>query len=238
MSGSMIDELLGQLQGAPAGQIAQQLGTDPGTAQNAIAAALPMIVGALGRNTQSSDGAGALFGALQRDHMGDNSLDLGGLLGGLLGGGASAGAAGGLGGLGGLLGGLLGGGSASATSASAAPASPQLDGGGILGHIFGGAQPRAQDGLGQATGLNGGQAGQLLKILAPIVMAYLAKQVAARNMDAGGLGDMLGQQRAQVQQQGGLGGGLLNAVLDQDGDGKVDLGDLVRLGGSLLGGRR
>lgn len=241
MSGSMIDDLLGQLQGAPAGQIAQQLGTDPGTAQNAIAAALPMIVGALGRNTQSNDGAGALFGALQRDHMGDNSLDLGGLLGGLLGGGASAGAAGaagGLGGLGGLLGGLLGGGSANAASASAAPTSAQLDGGGILGHIFGGAQPRAQDGLGQATGLSGGQAGQLLKILAPIVMAYLAKQVTTRNMDAGGLGNMLGQQRAQVQQQGGLGGGLMNAVLDQDGDGKVDLSDLVRLGGSLLGGRR
>ena len=121
---------------------------------------------------------------------------------------------------------------------SGAPASRQLDAGGILGHIFGGAQPRAESGLGQATGLNSGQSGQLLKILAPIVMAFLAKQVMAKNMDAGGLGSMLGQEHSRVQSQGGLGGGLMNAVLDQDGDGKVDLGDLLKIGGSLLGGRR
>ena len=48
----------------------------------------------------------------------------------------------------------------------------------------------------------------------------------------------LGQEQARVQNQGGLGGGLLGAVLDQDGDGKVDLTDLLRMGGSLLGGRR
>ena len=230
MSASLIDDLLGQLQGAPTGQIAQQLGTDTQTAQNAIAAALPMIVGAMGRNTQSAGGADALLGALQRDHSGSaGGIDLGGLLGGLLGGGGGASAAGGLGGLGGLLGSVLGGG---------APASRQVDAGGILGHIFGGAQPRAESGLGQATGLSGGQSGQLLKILAPIVMAFLAKQVSARNMDAGGLGSMLGQERAQVQQQGGLGGGLMNAVLYQDGDGDVDLSDLLRVGGGLLGGRR
>ena len=226
MNGSLIDDLLGQLEGAPAGQIAQQLGTDPNTAQDAIAAALPMIVGALGRNAQQPGGATDLFSALQRDHgAGAGGMDLGSMLGGLLGGGN----AGGLGGLGGLLGSVLGGG---------APASRQLDAGGILGHIFGGAQPRAESGLGQATGLNSGQAGQLLKILAPIVMAFLAKQVSARNMDAGGLGSALGQERARVQNQGGLGGGLMNAVLDQDGDGDVDLSDLLRMGGSLLGGRR
>ena len=217
MNGSLIDDLLGQLQGAPAGQIAQQLGTDPNTAQDAIAAALPMIVGALGRNAQQPGGATDLFSALQRDHgAGAGGMDLGSN-------------AGGLGGLGGLLGSVVGGG---------APASRQLDAGGILGHIFGGAQPRAESGLGQATGLNSGQAGQLLKILAPIVMAFLARQVSARNMDAGGLGSALGQERARVQNQGGLGGGLMNAVLDQDGDGDVDLSDLLRMGGSLLGGRR
>ena len=101
MNGSLIDDLLGQLQGAPAGQIAQQLGTDPNTAQDAIAAALPMIVGALGRNAQQPGGATDLFSALQRDHgAGAGGMDLGSMLGGLLGGGN----AGGLGGLGGLLG--------------------------------------------------------------------------------------------------------------------------------------
>lgn len=118
------------------------------------------------------------------------------------------------------------------------PANRQLDAGGILGHIFGGAQGRAEAGLEQGTNLNGGQAAALLKMLAPIVMSYLAQHVNARGMDAGGLGSALGQERARVQQQGGLGGGLLNAVLDQDGDGQVGLNDLLRMGGSLLGGRR
>ena len=232
MSASLVDDLMRQLQGAPTGQIAQQLGTDPNTAASAIEAALPMLLGALGRNAQQPGGAADLFGALQRDHGGGGAgaVDLGGLLGGLLGGGAgNAGAMGGLGGLGGLLGSVLGGG---------APASRQMDAGGILGHIFGGQQSRAESGLGQVTGMNSGQAGNLLKILAPIVMAFLAKQVMARGVDAGGLGNMLGQERAQVQQRGGLGGGLINAVLDQDGDGDVDLADLLKMGGGLLGGRR
>ena len=210
MNGSLVDELLQQLQGAPTGQIAQQLGTDSNTAASAIAAALPMIMGALGNNAQQPGGAGALFNALQRDHAGAGAMDLGSMLGG-------------------LLGSVLGGG---------APASRQMDGGGILGHIFGGAQPRAEAGLGQATGMRGDQASKLLKILAPIVMAYLAKQVMSRKMDAGGLGSALGQERSRVQSQGGLGGGLLTAVLDQDGDGKLDIGDLLKLGGGLLGGRR
>ncbi|MFT3777655.1 MAG: DUF937 domain-containing protein [Ottowia sp.] len=227
MNDSLISGLLGQLQGAPAGQIARQLGTDPQTAQNAIAAALPMMLGAMGRNAQAPGGADALFGALQRDHLGAaGGMDLGGLLGSLLGGGNSGGAGAGMGGLGDLLGSVLGGG---------APASRQVDAGGILGHIFGGAQPRAESGLGQATGLNGAQVSKLLMMLAPIVMGFLAKQVSARNMDAGGLGQVLGQEHAQVQQQSG---GLLDAVLDQNGDGKVDLSDLMKIGGSLLGGRR
>lgn len=230
MNGSLIDDLMRQLQGAPTGQIAQQLGTDQRTAASAIEAALPLIVGALGRNAQQPGGAADLFGALQRDHSGAGALDLGGMLGGLLGaGGGGRAAPSGMGGLGDLLGSVLGGG---------APASRQLDAGGILGHIFGGARPRAENGLGQATGMSSGQAGNLLKILAPIVMAALASRVRAQNMDAGGLGSTLGQERSRVQNQGGLGGGLLNAVLDQDGDGKVDLGDLLKLGGSLLGGRR
>ena len=230
MNGSVIDELLGQLQGDSMGQIARQLGTDAGTASQAVGAALPLLVGALGRNAQQPGGAAALLGALQRDHAGQGAVDVGGLLGALtgqVGGGGGAGA-----GLGGLLGGLLG------AAGGGTSASRQMDAGAILGHVFGGAQGRAEAGLGQATGLNGAQAGNLLKMLAPIVMAALSRRVNAGQLDAGGLGSMLGQERARVQQQGGLGGGLLGAVLDQDGDGKVDLGDLLKLGGSLLGGRR
>jgi hypothetical protein len=51
-------------------QIGAQLGTDPGTTQSAIAAALPMIVGALARNAQDPQQAGALSNALTKDHDG------------------------------------------------------------------------------------------------------------------------------------------------------------------------
>jgi hypothetical protein len=203
-SSSLVSELLAQLQGAPLQQLAQQLGTDTAQTQEAVSAALPMMLGALGQNAAQPQGAQALFGALQRDHAG-GGMDLGGLLGSLLGGGGSA---------------------------SAAP-----DGAAILGHIFGGNQQRAEAGLGQATGL-GSNAGQLLKLLAPIVMAFLAQRAQAGGMDAGSLGQTLGQERERVQQQGGLGGGLLGSLLDQDGDGQVGMGDLLKMGGSLLGGRR
>ena len=200
---SLVDELMAQLQGAPLQQMAQQLGASPAQTQDAVGAALPLLLGALGRNAAQPQGATDLFGALQRNHSG--GADLGGLLGSLLGGGAGGGG--------------------------------QQDGAAILGHIFGGNQQRTEAGLGQATGL-GAHAGQLLQMLAPIVMSFLAQRMQSGGMDAGGLGQVLGQERARVQQQGGLGGGLLGSLLDQDGDGQVGLGDLLKIGGGLMGGRR
>src|SRR5690606_21082535 len=81
-------ELFAQLQGAPMQQIARQLGTDQDQAGNAVATALPLLLGALGRNSAQPQGAEALFGALQRDHAA--GPDLGGLLGAVLGGAAAA----------------------------------------------------------------------------------------------------------------------------------------------------
>jgi len=197
----LTQELLSQLQGAPIRQLSGQLGIDPGQANQAVAAALPMLMGALGRNSAQPQGAEALFGALQRDHAG-GGLDLGGLLGAVLGGGASR----------------------------------QTDGAAILGHILGGGQPRAAQALGQGTGLDSGQAMKLLAMLAPIVMSFLAKRSSQQGLDAGGLGQLLGQERQQVRQQSG--GGALDALLDQDGDGDVDAADLLKLGMGLFGGKR
>ncbi|GGK09285.1 DUF937 domain-containing protein [Luteimonas terricola] len=192
---TLTDTLAAQLQGAPASQFAQRLGISQEQSSAAINAALPLLMGALGKNASQPQGAQALFGALQKDHAG---ADVGSVLGSVLGGGDQGGA--------------------------------------ILGHIFGGNQARAETGVAQATGLGQGQAGQLLKMLAPIVMAYLAKQAmsGASSQPASGaeaLGGLLGQEQQQIRQQGGLGGGLLGAVLDQDGDGQLGIGDLMKLGG-------
>ena len=186
-SPSLVDQLMNQLQGAPLQQMAQQLGTDTAQTQNAVSAALPLLLGALGNNAAQPQGAMDLLGAVQQHLQGAQSGQ----------GGAAA----------------------------------------ILGHIFGGNQQRAEAGLGQATGL-GANAGQLLQMLAPIVMAFLAQRVSSGGLNADGLGQVLGQEKARTQQQGGLGGGLLGALLDQDGDGQVGLSDLMKIGGNFLGGRR
>lgn len=203
-SNSLAEELFQQLQGAPLQQVSKQLGTGQMQTASAISAALPLLLGALGKNTAEPQGAEALFGALQRDHTG---LDLGSVLGAVLGG-------------------------------SAAPAA-QDNGGAILSHIFGGSQPHAAASLGQATGLGGDKAATLMKILAPIVLSFLAQRFLGQgNASPSGLSQILGQERQTAQQQGGLGGGLLGAVLDQDGDGQLGLGDILKIGGGLLGGKR
>lgn len=127
-------------------------------------------------------------------------------------------------GLGGLLGGLLGAGGAG------------NDGAAILGHMLGGARNQVESQLGQASGL-GDKIGPLLTMLAPLVMQFLSQRAQGGNLDAGGLGQLLGQEKASVQQQGGLAGGVLGSLLDQNGDGKLDATDLFKLGASFLGGR-
>jgi len=107
-------------------------------------------------------------------------------------------------------------------------------GGAILGHIFGGNQAAANQGLGQTTGLGQHNAGQLMAILAPIVMSALANHAQGQNLSPGGLGGMLGQESQQIQQQGGLVGGLLSAVLSHSG-GHLDLSHLLQGVGGLLG---
>ncbi|WP_303749289.1 DUF937 domain-containing protein [Stenotrophomonas pigmentata] len=127
--------------------------------------------------------------------------------------------------IGSVLGAVMGGGN-----------SPAANGAGILGHIFGGNQDRAETGLAQATGLSPSSSSQLLKILAPIVMAFIAQRMSSGGQaSAGGLAQILGQEKQQVSQAGGIGGGLLGSVLDQDGDGQFGVSDLIRLGSGLLG---
>jgi hypothetical protein len=126
----------------------------------------------------------------------------------------------------GILGGLLGGGGAAGGAAG---------GMSILGHIFGARQNQAAQGLGQTSGLGSANASQLMAILAPVVMSVLGNMSQRQGMSAGSLGNVLGQENQRIN-QGGT-GGLLASVFDQDGDGKLGLGDLLKVGEGLLGGR-
>jgi Bacterial protein of unknown function (DUF937) len=100
--------------------------------------------------------------------------------------------------------------------------------------VLGGRQEAVQQGVGAATGLSGAQAGQLLAMLAPIVMGALGSAKRSGGLDAGGLAAMLGQERTALGSgaSGGLGG--LMQLIDRDGDGSVmdDIGGML---GKMMG---
>lgn len=129
-----------------------------------------------------------------------------------------------------------------------------LGGGGqgsqILGHVFGSHQPRAAEAVGQTTGIGQDKAHMLLRWLAPIAMAYLAKRMFDHRQASGAgtpsanaptptpstgtsassptvLSDVLAPETRHAEQ-----GGLLGAVLGHGGG----LGDLLKAGSSILGG--
>ncbi|MEM1181222.1 MAG: DUF937 domain-containing protein [Acidobacteriota bacterium] len=109
---SVLELLSQQLDSNAISEMSRQIGADEKTTQNAVNAALPMLVGALANNTQQAGGAQALLGALDRDHDGSVLDDVMGFLGGA---GGQGGQGGGMGGA--ILGHILGGRQAGAEQA-------------------------------------------------------------------------------------------------------------------------
>src|SRR5690606_17171846 len=71
MSG-LLDLVKGAIDSGVVNKAATQLGTSPDKAESAIDAALPLLLGALGRNAAEPQGAQSPHRALERDHA-DNS---------------------------------------------------------------------------------------------------------------------------------------------------------------------
>ena len=78
----LLGTLAQTLGGQQMNQLASAIGADERTTQQAVGAALPAILAALNRNTNSTQGAQALNQALERDHDGSLLDNLGGFLGG------------------------------------------------------------------------------------------------------------------------------------------------------------
>lgn len=185
------DMIVQQLGNNGAKMIADKLGIPESVAKMAISAALPMIVGGLGRNASDPSGAQAISGALEK-HDGSILNDVVGALG--------------------------------------RPEEKQ-DGMAILGHILGSKQNNAQAALGQAAGLEQDKAGDLMAMLAPIVMGQLGQAKKEQGLDASAIAQLLGQEKETADKQ--LGG--MASLLDMDGDGDIT-DDMLKLGGNLLGG--
>ena len=229
---SLLDMVQQQLGGGAVDNIAQQIGADPQQTRGAIDMALPVLMGGLAQNAEQPEGAESLNRALD-DHTG--TLDqVSGFLGGMGGGNAGAGGGGGLGGLMNAMGGAQGGGAQmgglggmmDALGGGQRPGGGGLGGalggllggavgGKILGHILGGKRPQAETAIAQKSGLDSRQVGQLLMMLAPIVMGVLAKRKQQAQLDTGTLQGELQQTRQQAQQRAQQGDNPLGAILGQ-----------------------
>ena len=186
--------------------LSRNIGADPAATSRAVGLALPAILAGLSRNASNPQGARDLDRALG-DHDGGVLDQLGGMLGG--GGGE---------GLGGALGGGLGGGIGAA----------------ILGHIFGSRRAPVEQGVGRASGLDSRQVGQLLVLLAPIVMGVLGRMKQQKGIDAAQLPDVLQKTTRRIEQDSPGAGGLAG-MLDSNDDGQI-ADDLARMGSSVLAG--
>lgn len=193
---ALLEILAGSLGRGAVDQISSRLGLNPNTTGRIVQAAIPLLVGALARNSSSPSGATALQSALNKDHDGSVLDDVLGFLG----------------------------------------SSQQGPGAGILRHVLGEQQSTVQSTIGQAAGVDGAQAGQVLEMLAPLVMGALGKKSAQEGLDAGGLSQFLqGEAQAVQQPQPDIMGSLLG-MLDQNKDGNV-VDDVSSLLGKLLNNR-
>jgi hypothetical protein len=78
---SLLETLQQHLGGGVTEQISRQLGADRSTTSTAMAAALPVLLGALARNASNGTGAAELHGALSKDHDGSILDSLSGVIG-------------------------------------------------------------------------------------------------------------------------------------------------------------
>lgn len=177
-------------------QVSKQVGGNQDATQRAIAAAIPMLLSALQKNTKSRSGAESLARALEKDHDGGILGNLGSMLG---------------------------------------QASNQSAGEKILGHVLGGRKDNVSNQLSQATGLGANDVSKILASLAPVVLGAVGKAKKDNNLGVSGLQDLLKQERKSIKkQQPNL--SFLEKALDSDGDGDVDLSDVLKQGSGLLKG--
>ncbi|PTU55348.1 hypothetical protein DBB34_14905 [Sphaerisporangium cinnabarinum] len=200
-----IDDILSTV---PLDQLAGRLGVDEATAQRAVGAALPALLGGLRANAQDPAGAASLGEAVaQHDPaLVEGGVDLDDV--------------------------------------------DTDDGRKIVGHVFGQNEQAVVAQLADSTGTGKDLLAKVLPALAPIALAFLAKQLGGAGAPGGaptgtGTGNgsatrKSGDERSGAPQTGGGGlGDVLGGLLSGGSGSGGGLGDLLGgLGGLLGGGRR
>ncbi len=105
---------------------------------------------------------------------------------------------------------------------------------GILDHVLGGKTNNVIQMVSKASGLDFLKTGELMKLLAPMVMGMLGRQKRQQGLDLGGLAGILsGTVNSASSRRQDM--GLISKVLDADGDGNV-MDDIAGMGMKMLGG--
>ena len=108
------------------------------------------------------------------------------------------------------------------------------NGAGILNHILGPNQGGAIQMISKMSGLDSSKTGNLMTMLAPMLMGALGKTKRQQGLDVGGLASLLSGTVTQ-QKQTNPTMGLISQFLDSDGDGDIK-DDVTRMGLKFLGG--
>ena len=93
-----------------------------------------------------------------------------------------------------------------------------VDGGKILGHVFGDNRTQVESQVAQAAGVKQSLMAKLLPMLAPMVLGWIGRKIASGGLRPNDMGNVLQQERQQVERT------------------MPDLGDLLGGLGGLLGG--
>jgi len=107
------------------------------------------------------------------------------------------------------------------------------DGNGILRHIMGSRQDAAAQALQAASGVDKSKASDLMATLAPLVLGAVSKAKSGAGSD--NLAEMLDQESREIESRSPGVMSALSGILDADGDGDTDIGDLLKLGSGKLG---
>jgi hypothetical protein len=109
------------------------------------------------------------------------------------------------------------------------------EGASILKHILGGAEQNVTSAVSQNAGIGGGQASQILQILAPIVLNALGNQSQqqAGGINIAGIAGLLNNIVGNQQHQAPQNQDLISKLLDRNNDGSV-VDDVLGMLGNFL----
>ena len=94
-------------------------------------------------------------------------------------------------------------------------------GSGILRHVLGGKNDKVAEFISKSTGMSASQAINLMQLAAPLVMGMLSRQQNQNNMNPSDMSEMLRRSTHEVKQTDPKNMGMIERMLDRDGNGSV-----------------